>query len=189
MPEDKVDVPADIFIIEPTPAEKRPQTAPRPPAPIIEKIKTPDIVNFVPTDNNNGNSEDPIDIPNPEENNNNPFPPGSGSIAITEEEPIVEFLPIEDMPKFPGDILVYLSKTVRYPVIDQEQGISGKVICQFVIDKDGSIIDVVIVRGVSPTIDKEAIRVVKSMPKWTPGQQQGKAVKVKYTLPINFTLK
>jgi protein TonB len=113
-----------------------------------------------------------------------PLPP----VLIIETPEIVDFLPSEDMLKFPGNILEYLARNIRYPILDQETGISGRVICQFVIDTDGSIIDFQIVRGVSPTIDREARRVVESMPKWSPGMQRGKPVKVRYTLPIVFKL-
>ena len=81
-----------------------------------------------------------------------------------------------------------LGKNVKYPVIAQENNIQGKVIVQFVIERDGSITDVQVVRPVDPSLDKEAIRVVKSMPKWKPGKQRGKAVRVSYTVPINFRL-
>ena len=64
----------------------------------------------------------------------------------------------------------------------------GRVICQFVVNQDGSIVDIVVVRSVDPSLDKEAERVIKSMPKWKPGEQRGKAVRVKYTLPVNFRL-
>ena len=95
---------------------------------------------------------------------------------------------VEDMPTFPGDINKWLGKNVKYPVIAQENNIQGKVIVQFVIERDGSITDVQVVRPVDPSLDKEAIRVVKSMPKWKPGKQRGKAVRVSYTVPINFRL-
>jgi len=95
------------------------------------------------------------------------------------------------MPSFPGgdaDLFKFLSNNVKYPVIAQENGIQGRVICQFVVNKDGSIVDVEVVRAVDPSLDKEAIRVIKSMPNWTPGKQRGKSVRVKYTLPVNFKL-
>ena len=83
----------------------------------------------------------------------------------------------------------YLSENVKYPVIAQENGIQGRVICQFVVNKDGKIVDVEVVRsGGDPSLDKEAIRVIKSMPPWKPGKQRGKAVRVKYTVPVNFRL-
>lgn len=109
-----------------------------------------------------------------------------------EEEGQVVFVVVEKMPEFPGGqqaLFKYLSENVKYPVIAQENGIQGRVICQFVVNKDGAIVDVEVVRsGGDPSLDKEAIRVIKSMPKWTPGKQRGKAVRVKYTVPVNFRL-
>ena len=81
-----------------------------------------------------------------------------------------------------------VGENVKYPVIAQENGVQGRVICQFVVNRDGSIVDVEVVRSVDASLDKEAIRVIKSMPKWSPGQQRGKPVRVKYTLPVNFKL-
>ena len=96
------------------------------------------------------------------------------------------------MPEFPGGqqaLFKYLGDNVKYPVIAQENGIQGRVICQFVVNKDGSIVDIEVVRsGGDPSLDKEAIRVIKSMPKWKPGKQRGKPVRVKFTLPVNFKL-
>ena len=89
---------------------------------------------------------------------------------------------------FPGDINKWLGKNVKYPVIAQENNIQGRVTVQFVIERDGSITDVKVLRGVDPSLDKEAVRVVKSMPKWKPGKQRGKPVRVSYTVPINFRL-
>ena len=109
-----------------------------------------------------------------------------------EEEEEVVFVVVESMPEFPGGqqaLFKYLSENVKYPVIAQENGIQGRVICQFVVNKDGSIVDVEVVRsGGDASLDKEAIRVIKSMPKWKPGKQRGKAVRVKYTVPVNFKL-
>ena len=96
------------------------------------------------------------------------------------------------MPEFPGGqqaLFKFLSENVKYPVIAQENGIQGRVICQFVVNRDGSIVDVEVVRSAGDaSLDKEAVRVIKSMPKWKPGKQRGKAVRVKYTLPVNFKL-
>ena len=109
-----------------------------------------------------------------------------------EEEEQVVFVVVETMPEFPGGqaaLFKYLSENVKYPVIAQENGIQGRVICQFVVNKDGSIVDVEVVRsGGDASLDKEAVRVIKSMPKWNPGKQRGKAVLVKYTVPVNFKL-
>ena len=110
---------------------------------------------------------------------------------IEEEEEEVIFQVVEKMPQFPGGpqaLFEYLSKNIRYPVIAQENGLQGRVICQFVVNSDGSIVDIVVVRSVDPSLDKEAVRVIESMPKWQPGEQRGKAVRVKYTLPVNFRL-
>jgi protein TonB len=97
----------------------------------------------------------------------------------------------EIMPEFPGGqraLLNFLSKNVKYPVIAQENGITGKVFVSFVIDEAGDILNVELLRGADPALDKEALRVVSSMPKWQPGMQGGKTVKVRYTVPINFQL-
>ena len=111
---------------------------------------------------------------------------------VEEEEEEVVFVVVETMPEFPGGqqaLFKYLSENVKYPVIAQENGIQGRVICQFVVNKDGAIVDVEVVRsGGDPSLDKEAMRVIKSMPKWNPGKQRGKAVRVKYTVPVNFRL-
>ena len=111
---------------------------------------------------------------------------------VEEEEEEVVFVVVESMPEFPGGqqaLFKYLSENVKYPVIAQENGIQGRVICQFVVNRDGSIVDVEVVRsGGDPSLDKEAVRVIKSMPKWKPGKQRGKPVRVKYTVPVNFKL-
>ena len=99
------------------------------------------------------------------------------------------FQVVEDMPQFPGgSVQKWISKNVKYPMIAQENNIQGKVFVQFVIEKDGSVSDVKVARSVDPSLDKEAIRVVKAMPKWKPGKQRGKPVRVSYTVPINFQL-
>ena len=82
----------------------------------------------------------------------------------------------------------FLSKNIKYPTIAQENGVQGRVICQFVVNRDGSIVDVKVIRGVDAYLDKEAVRVIQSMPKWKPGKQRGKAVRVRYTLPVMFRL-
>lgn len=108
-----------------------------------------------------------------------------------EDEEIV-FVKAEKDPEFPGGVQAlfkYLSENIKYPVIAQENGIQGQVVCQFTVNKDGSIVDINVVRSSGePSLDKEAIRVIGSMPKWKPGQQRGKPVRVKYTLPVRFRL-
>lgn len=114
------------------------------------------------------------------------------SAAEEEEEESAEvFFIVEDMPEFPGGDLAlrnYIATHVDYPVIAQENGIQGKVYVTFVVGKDGSVKNASIARGVDPSLDKEAIRVVNSLPKWKPGKQRGKPVNVSYTVPINFVL-
>ena len=118
-------------------------------------------------------------------------PPVEEVVEEEEEEQVI-FMVVETMPEFPGGqqaLFKYLSENVKYPVIAQENGIQGRVVCQFVVNKDGSIVDVEVVRsGGDASLDKEAVRVIKSMPKWNPGKQRGKAVRVKYTVPVNFKL-
>ena len=106
-------------------------------------------------------------------------------------EPEKVFDMVEQMPTFPGgqtELMAYLGKNIKYPTIAQENGTQGRVIIQFVVERDGSISDVHVARGVDPYLDKEAVRVVKSMPKWLPGKQNGKAVRVKFTVPVMFRL-
>ena len=103
----------------------------------------------------------------------------------------VIFQVVEEMPEFPGgmsEAMKFLAKNIKYPVAAQQAKIEGRVIVQFVVERDGSISDVHTLRGVNPDLDAEAIRVVSLMPKWKPGKQRGKAVAVKYTMPIMFRL-
>lgn len=110
--------------------------------------------------------------------------------AEAEEEAEVFFI-VENMPEFPGGELAlrkFIANAIKYPVIAQENGIQGKVYVNFVVDKDGSVTQARIARGVDPSLDKEALRVVNTLPKWKPGMQRGKPVKVSYTVPISFVL-
>ena len=98
---------------------------------------------------------------------------------------------VEEMPHFPGGpaaLQAFLSSNTKYPVVAQENGVQGRVIVSFVVERDGSITDVKVVRSVDPSLDREATRVVKSMPRWSPGKQNGSAVRVKYTVPVVFRL-
>ena len=111
-----------------------------------------------------------------------------------EPKPEVEnkvFDVVEQMPSFPGGpsaLMQYLSSNIKYPVVAQENGVQGRVVVSFVVERDGSITDVNVLRSVDPSLDKEAVRVVKSMPKWNPGKQNGSAVRVKYQVPVSFRL-
>jgi protein TonB len=107
------------------------------------------------------------------------------------EEESKVFDVVEQMPSFPGGngaLLEYLATHVKYPVVAQENGVQGRVIVSFVVERDGSITDVRVVRSVDPSLDSEAARVVSSMPRWTPGKQNGSAVRVKYNVPVMFKL-
>lgn len=106
------------------------------------------------------------------------------------EEDIIH-VSAEFMPEFPGGtsaLMKYLSSNIKYPVMSQEIGSQGRVIVQFVVDKDGTITTPVVVRGIDAYLDKEALRVISAMPKWKPGTQNGKKVRVKYTVPVVFKL-
>ncbi len=110
---------------------------------------------------------------------------------IEEEDDQVIFVAVEKNPEFPGGIeqlYKFLGKEMIYPAAQKEMGIQGRVICQFVVNTDGSIVDAVVVRGVDPALDAEALRVIKLMPKWIPGEQSKKKVRVKYTLPVVFKI-
>jgi protein TonB len=115
--------------------------------------------------------------------------------VVVDEKPKEEetkvFDVVEQMPSFPGgdaELMKFLHDHMKYPAVAEENGIQGRVICTFVVERDGSITDVKVIKSVDPSLDKEAIRVLKSMPKWIPGKQNGSAVRVKYTVPVTFRL-
>ena len=98
---------------------------------------------------------------------------------------------VEQMPSFPGGmaaLMAYLQKSIKYPPVAEENGIQGRVVCTFVVERDGSVTDVRVAKSVDPSLDKEAVRVVSAMPRWIPGKQNGQSVRVKYTLPVTFRL-
>ena len=101
------------------------------------------------------------------------------------------FTVVQHMPEFPGgqtSLLKYLATRIKYPTIAQENGIQGRVSCSFVVDTDGSLKDIEVIRGIDPSLDREAVRVIREMPKWNPGVQNNMAVAVKYTVPVTFRL-
>jgi protein TonB len=115
--------------------------------------------------------------------------------VVVDEKPKEEetkvFDVVEVMPQFPGgdaELMKYLNTHIKYPAIAEENGVQGRVVCTFVVERDGSITDVKVMKSVDPSLDKEAIRVLKSMPKWIPGKQNGSAVRVKFTVPVTFRL-
>ena len=118
---------------------------------------------------------------------------GKHPVVTKSEEPEEKvYDTVETMPRFPGDngdmsaLSAWLSSNLRYPLVALESGIQGTVWLQFVVGKDGSIRDVKVSKSVDPSLDREAVRVVKAMPKWVPGTQKGKPVSVRYQLPIRF---
>ncbi len=114
---------------------------------------------------------------------------GYGGVGAPNENPV--FQVVEEMPEFPGgmgECLKFLGKNIKYPVESQQAGVQGKVIVQFVVEKDGSISNPKVVRSIDPDLDGEAIRVISIMPKWKPGMQRGQSVRVKYTVPVTFRL-
>lgn len=113
--------------------------------------------------------------------------------VIVEEKPVEEkpFVNVEQMPEFPGgavEMMKWITSNLRYPVVAQENGLQGRVVVRFVVTATGNISDVQVLRGFDPSCDKEAERVVKSMPKWVPGKQNGRNVPVYFTLPVVFKL-
>jgi protein TonB len=101
------------------------------------------------------------------------------------------FMVVESMPEFPGGeaaLYKYLGENIKYPQMAKESGIQGRVFVTFVVERNGSVTDVRVLRGIGGGCDEEAIRVVQNMPKWTPGKQRGKSVRVQYNLPVKFTL-
>ena len=98
---------------------------------------------------------------------------------------------VESMPEFPGGeaaLYKFLGENIKYPQMAKESGIQGRVFVTFVVERNGSVTDVRVLRGIGGGCDEEAVRVVQNMPSWTPGKQRGKAVRVQYNLPVKFTL-
>ena len=115
----------------------------------------------------------------------------ANQLDLSEESKGKVYDVVEEMPSFPGGqeaLMSYLSNNIEYPIEAQEKGVEGRVLVNFIIEEDGSISQANVVRSVNPSLDHEAQRVVKSMPRWNPGKQNGKYVRVKYTVPIVFRL-
>ncbi|MEA5127998.1 MAG: energy transducer TonB [Proteiniphilum sp.] len=164
---------------DPTPPPPPPPPEPAAPEEIVvveEKVETRMEIK---TEDDQSQRQTEVYIPPP--------PPKPKHEEVTEEI----FVVVEEQPEFPGGnaaMMKFLSDNIRYPVIAQENGIQGRVICNFVVERDGSITDVQVVRGQDPSLDREAIRVIQQMPKWKPGKQRGSAVRVRFTLPVVFRL-
>lgn len=166
-----------------------PEQTPPPPPPPPQTLVT-DVLTIVDDDIqvNNPGVATTEDTPNTAQPNTY-VPPTNTDDEV--EDASTVFVIVEDMPKFPGgeaELLRFVNKSIKYPVIAQENGIQGRVTCSFVINRDGSVVDAEVLRGVDPSLDKEALRVINTMPPWEAGKQRGKPVRVKYTIPITFRL-
>lgn len=117
-------------------------------------------------------------------------PKREAAVAVDDNK-VYDFVSIEKQPEFPGGISKfygYLSKAIKYPPMAQENNVQGKVFLSFVVEKDGKLTDITVTRGLGSGTDEEAIRVLKASPRWNPGIQNGKPVRVKYNINVNFTL-
>lgn len=172
--------------VEITRQENTPPPPPPPPAPVVTEV-----LNVV-DDDVELEQQDILTSEDTQEAAQTAVYTPPAAVEEEEEEAAQQiFTVVEEMPEFPGgmnELLKYLAKSIKYPVIAQENGIQGRVICAFVVNRDGSIVDAEVLRGVDPSLDKEALRVIMSMPKWKPGKQRGKPVRVKYTVPVTFRL-
>ena len=176
------------------PITQQPEVVAPPPAPAP---KIAEIINIV--DNETELVEEEVET-SEEVNQAIVTTPGTGTTAVATGPvgPVVEEVDenqiydiVEENPRFPGGeeaCMKWLSDNIKYPPICVEQGIQGRVYAQFVVNKDGSIVDIKIVRSPDPYLSKEAERVLKMMPKWSPGKQRGKPVRVKFSLPVMFRL-
>jgi len=118
-------------------------------------------------------------------------PVGTSDVKVTEDDNNKIFTSVEQVPEFPGGLdkfNAYLSKSIRYPAVARENGTQGRVIISFVCEKDGSLTDIKVARGIGDGCDEEAVRVIRASPKWKPGIQNGRPVRVAYSVPISFTL-
>jgi protein TonB len=185
----KVDI-TEVILTEPPPVNPdEPPPPPPPPPPVMETVKfTPPVQTEetpqISTETQEGTGEDVIIIPDA----------GTGIVAPAKEE---IFTIVEQMPSFPGGDAAMMKwirdkiEAIGYPQMEKEAGISGTCYVTFVIDKDGNVVDSKILRGVSggPGYDRVALTVVKAMPKWAAGKQNGRSVSVQYNLPIKFTIR
>jgi protein TonB len=159
---------------------------PPPPAPVKQVVK----INIV---DDNVTVDDNIDI-DVEADQNTEVQEYVAPVKSVEEESAEEaqiFMVVESMPEYPGGeaaLYTFLAENIKYPQMAKESGIQGRVFVTFVVERNGSVTDVRVLRGIGGGCDEEAIRVVKSMPTWTPGKQRGKSVRVQYNLPVKFTL-
>lgn len=174
--EEELDIPLPESLFEP------------PPPPPVEAPAPPEQLEMV--DNETPVEEETPPPPSSEVTESTPLPESLPKISRPAgEEP---YLLVDELPEFPdgglSGLMRYLTRHVRYPVLAQRKRIQGRVLCQFIVNADGSIADVQVLTGVHPTLDREAKRVLSAMPPWKPGKLKGKPVRVRFTLPVEFRL-
>lgn len=178
---------ADIIAEEEIDITRQEETPPPPPP--VEQVA--EVLNVVEDDVEVENTDLLSSEDNQAEAQTQTYVPPVVKVEEEEESSQQIFMVVEEMPEFPGGqaaLMSFIAKSIKYPVVAQENGIQGRVTCSFVVNKDGSIVDAEVIRGIDPSLDKEALRVINTMPKWKPGKQRGKPVRVKFTVPINFRL-
>jgi protein TonB len=203
--QEKVKV-TDVVLQPPPPVDqtkKPPPPPPEPPKPKVDQVRFPPPV--VKPDNEVREKEPPtvkelaVADPGQKDQKGDPNaeiridePVGNSDIKqVVEADPNQIFTSVEQVPEFPGGLDkfgAYLGKSIRYPAVARENGTQGRVIVTFVVERDGSLTDIKVTRGIGSGCDEEAVRVLKNSPKWKPGIQNGRPVRVQYSVPISFTL-
>ncbi len=179
--EDQTEQVADDEIV---PITRQDPVKPPPPPPPAPKVA--DVLDIV---DNDEEIEDELEIEDSDADQDEEVEIQDVEEEEEEDSDNVVFVKVEHMPVFSGgDLQTWINKHIDYPAVAQENGITGKVYISFVVNKKGKVESVKVLRGVDPSLDKEAVRVIKSLPSWTPGKQRDKKVKVTYTVPINFQL-
>jgi protein TonB len=183
--------------------KKPPPPPPEPPKPKVDQVRFPPPV--VKPDNEVKEKDPPtikelaVADPGQKDQKGDPNadiridePVGNSDVKqVVEADPNQIFTSVEQVPEFPGGLDkfgAYLGKAIRYPAVARENGTQGRVIVTFVVEKDGSLTDIKVTRGIGSGCDEEAVRVLKNSPKWKPGIQNGRPVRVQYSVPISFTL-
>jgi len=192
----------DVVLTPPPPDPKKPPPPPpEPPKPKVDQLKfLPPIVKPAEEVKEDPPTQAQLKVADPGQQNikGNPDadvhidePVGTSDAKVVTEDVNKVYESVENEPAFPGGIekfYAFLQKTMHYPAVDRENNVTGKVFVQFVVERDGSLTDVKALRGPSQTLQDEAARAVKASPHWTPGIQNGRKVRVQYTVPVNFTL-
>jgi protein TonB len=206
IPKDKEKVKVTEVVLPPPPVDeikKPPPPPPEPPKPKVDQVRFPPPV--VKPDNEVREKDPPtvkeleVADPGQKDQKGDPDaeiridePVGNSDVKqVVEENPNQIFTAVEKQPSFPGGDAkfgAYLGKAIRYPAIARENNVTGRVILTFVVERDGSLTDIKVVRGIGSGCDEEAVRALKASPKWTPGIQNGKPVRVQYSVPVAFSL-